>query len=551
MEQERTATCAIIFLDEKSKHARRTDDCATKKTNIYETRLLKTARRDLEPRGELVFLVFTCTNERCSSCDKSARRAAPPDGIVRHAVVVCGQSDEHAAEEALSALRRLVLDHPGRVSLSSQLSLVTVGWLNEGCKPGEEGRHLLGAARSPQSSHGVKRPHSPDEAPVMRASTPPAKRQPPLAVSDEGTAAAPAAAPIHPFFSTPRRPTRPAEPPPRAGSAGSVRTVHNRHLAVPLEELAVIYKLAPSDQVDQFRAVAFGKAAKLLQAWPTDITNLREYEAFLAQVERQASEARARAKACSVGKSRTSRAPTAVLSPHGSVAAVLREMVSGPPGEERSRCKRLQALLADEKKRAVLTFSTIYGVGPATAEAFFKKGLRTLDDLRADAATMATLTPQQRIGLRHVSDFAQRIPRAEVERIGARVRAALSTIVGDERIQFCQPVGSYRRGKLSSGDVDMLICLRDEGAGAGSGGKASSSVLASLVQSLAASGFVTDSLAEPHRSKGGTTGKATWMGVCLPEPDGLHRRLDIKFYPQALLPFALLYFTGADFFDRR
>ena len=49
--------------------------------------------------------------------------------------------------------------------------------------------------------------------------------------------------------------------------------------------------------------------------------------------------------------------------------------------------------------------------------------------------------------------------------------------------------------------------------------------------------------------------KATTMTVCrLPaRPNGaarLHRRLDIKSYPHAALPFALLYFTGSDYFNR-
>ena len=41
------------------------------------------------------------------------------------------------------------------------------------------------------------------------------------------------------------------------------------------------------------------------------------------------------------------------------------------------------------------------------------------------------------------------------------------------------------------------------------------------------------------------------MTVCRLRGEGaLHRRLDIKVYPRELLPFALLYFTGSDYYNR-
>ena len=41
------------------------------------------------------------------------------------------------------------------------------------------------------------------------------------------------------------------------------------------------------------------------------------------------------------------------------------------------------------------------------------------------------------------------------------------------------------------------------------------------------------------------------MTVCkLPGVGRLHRRLDLKIYPHATMPFALLYFTGSDYYNR-
>lgn len=254
-------------------------------------------------------------------------------------------------------------------------------------------------------------------------------------------------------------------------------------------------------------------------------------------------------------------------------------MLSGPVGGERARCARLRDLLKDAKVRSVLCLSQVYAIGPSTARRLYDLGLRTLDDLREDAAkpqaeSKAQLTPHQRVGLRCAADFAKRIPRAEVERIEATVRAALVALVGEARVQFCEPVGSYRRGRPHSGDADILLCVAPaEAEGAGSAGGAAGSqdshearsgggVLARLVRALRESGFITDVLAmpsgsSPARASGSGSGAGpearcqSFMGVCRPEPDGPFRRLDIKLYPRALLPFALLYFTGSDFFNRR
>jgi len=56
-------------------------------------------------------------------------------------------------------------------------------------------------------------------------------------------------------------------------------------------------------------------------------------------------------------------------------------------------------------------------------------------------------------------------------------------------------------------------------------------------------------LAEAKAKHGG--GCQTFMGVCRMPRDGApHRRLDIKVYARKHLPFALVYFTGGDHFNR-
>jgi DNA polymerase IV (family X) len=126
------------------------------------------------------------------------------------------------------------------------------------------------------------------------------------------------------------------------------------------------------------------------------------------------------------------------------------------------------------------------------------QGFRTLEDLKAKA----NLTRQQKIGLKHFDDIQDRMPREEVEQIAAVVcRTAINTYrlpyVLDSWLQglwipyrkslvtvgevlyhlvfqvetaalFVEPkvnvelCGSYRRGKMTCGDVDVLITKPDD-----------------------------------------------------------------------------------------
>ena len=90
----------------------------------------------------------------------------------------------------------------------------------------------------------------------------------------------------------------------------------------------------------------------------------------------------------------------------------------------------------------------------------------------------AFLSPQQRVGLQFFEDLMVRIPREEVEAIRGVVMGALRRLGirvnpnteasmrgdagqsnGEEGVDMLV-CGSYRRGKPSSGDVDVLICDR-------------------------------------------------------------------------------------------
>ena len=164
------------------------------------------------------------------------------------------------------------------------------------------------------------------------------------------------------------------------------------------------------------------------------------------------------------------------------------------------------------------TLQNIYGVGPKKAQDLIAAGYTTIASLRANPKL---LNKNQQIGLRYYEDLLKRIPRAEMDKHAALLMEA-SPCEG-------MIVGSYRRGKPDSGDIDMLIRF-DPGS--------DSELLAEFVATLKTKGYIREILA---------LGEHKCMAIC--SLNGIARRLDILVTPTEEYPFAVFYFTGSDTFN--
>ena len=82
------------------------------------------------------------------------------------------------------------------------------------------------------------------------------------------------------------------------------------------------------------------------------------------------------------------------------------------------------------------------------------QGLKSLDDL----AECGNLNRQQTIGLKYYDEFLERMPRDEAQEIGKVVIDTAHSI--DTGLQ-CMVCGSFRRGKPTCGDVDVLVSHPD------------------------------------------------------------------------------------------
>ncbi|KAK7076416.1 hypothetical protein SK128_014977 [Halocaridina rubra] len=264
----------------------------------------------------------------------------------------------------------------------------------------------------------------------------------------------------------------------------------NSHITKELEKLAAAYK----SKNDTWRAVGYQKAISAIRNYSKEITSREE-----------------------------------ALGIRG-VGARLADKVSEII--ESGKLRKVAEVCEDDEAKTLQLFMGVWGAGPTTAKNWYIQGFRTLDDLQ----TKATLTRHQQIGLKHYSDINSRIPREEVAEIENYVREAALTIKEGLIVMVC---GSYRRGKPTCGDVDVLITHPD--------GQSHTNLFKSVLKKLHENGFLTDDLVTQEDNGN----QQKYLGVCkLPGAHKKHRRLDVIVVPYAEYAPATMYFTGSAHFNR-
>ncbi|NWR67510.1 DPOLL polymerase, partial [Bucorvus abyssinicus] len=214
-----------------------------------------------------------------------------------------------------------------------------------------------------------------------------------------------------------------------AQSSNSKKENHNQYITEKLEVLAKAYSV----QGDKWRALGYSKAINALKSYHKPVTSYQEA-----------------CKIPGIGKRMAEK--------------ILEILESG-------HLRKLDHI--SESVPILELFSNIWGAGVKTAQMWYQQGFRTLDDIR----TKATLTNQQAVGLKHYTDFLERMPREEAAEIEQTVRqAALALNPG----LVCVACGSYRRGKPTCGDVDVLVTHPD--------GQSHHGVFSKLLDSLHRSG---------------------------------------------------------------
>ncbi|KAF7926256.1 uncharacterized protein EAE98_006551 [Botrytis deweyae] len=140
------------------------------------------------------------------------------------------------------------------------------------------------------------------------------------------------------------------------------------------------------------------------------------------------------------------------------------------------------------RMQVLKTFYNIWGVAEITAREFHdQRNWKDLDDVVVEGWN--DLKPVQKVGVKYYEELNSTIPRSEVEAIGSIILSEARRI--DPGYQMVI-VGGFRRGKLESGDVDIMLTHPDESRTLG--------FLPELTWRLEEQGWITNILQESMKN---------------------------------------------------
>jgi len=174
-------------------------------------------------------------------------------------------------------------------------------------------------------------------------------------------------------------------------------------------------------------------------------------------------------------------------------------------------------------------FMGIHGIGPKNAAELVKAGFKSIEDLRNCPNIEDHLNNVQMIGLEYYEDLQLRIPREEIvyhERYLKQVHKLCDIPKGTVHFTIA---GSYRRGKVDSGDIDILFTSKNK------------KKYDEFIDKLRENNYLVEDLAR---------GTKKYNGICRYGKNPC-RRIDIMYTKPQEYPFAILYFTGSMEFNTK
>jgi len=182
-------------------------------------------------------------------------------------------------------------------------------------------------------------------------------------------------------------------------------------------------------------------------------------------------------------------------------------------------------VLEQDKTNPINILTDVYGIGPKKAEELVKEGITTIEKLRSRQHEL--LNDVQKIGLEFYEDILARIPRQEIKEYESLFKQIFDKIKTNSSDNF-EIVGSYRRGALNSGDIDIIIT--------GNTG----TTYKTLIDELIKHKIILHVLSR---------GPSKTLVIAKLEPNMRARRIDFLYAPPDEFAFAILYFTGSKIFN--
>jgi DNA polymerase/3'-5' exonuclease PolX len=218
------------------------------------------------------------------------------------------------------------------------------------------------------------------------------------------------------------------------------------------------------------------------------------------------------------------------------------EQLQNTPGIGKGILSRVSEILAtgklSEVKNTISNNDNLIkfqeAIGEVSAKKLYEKGIKSLDALN-DAVKKGTITVTHRISLilkytYGKIKFEDSIPRKEMKKIDASLDRHIKKFDAALEYLMC---GSYRREKLTSNDIDILLFHPKN-----------KKVLPEFINFLVEKGFLVDHLTDNINKL-----KTKYMGFCISTKENVVRRIDIRLVDYKSKFTAIMYFTGSKSFN--
>ncbi|ANB50692.1 putative DNA polymerase family X protein [Powai lake megavirus] len=190
-----------------------------------------------------------------------------------------------------------------------------------------------------------------------------------------------------------------------------------------------------------------------------------------------------------------------------------------------------------EKINSIQELERVIGIGSSTAKKLITKyGITSVKELKkAIKSGEIEVSNAILLGLKYYGIVEGNIPRKEIDQVDKYLQKQAEKINEDLEIMIC---GSYRRGKATSGDIDVLIyhpAMKTTKEMLNPEKYNLEPYFEIFISNLTKNGFLLDHMTDGSNKK--------YMGFCKYKTNPV-RRIDVRFIPYESLPSAMLYFTG-------
>jgi apurinic endonuclease APN1 len=183
--------------------------------------------------------------------------------------------------------------------------------------------------------------------------------------------------------------------------------------------------------------------------------------------------------------------------------------------------------------KSISQFQKIWGFGiKLSKEIVLKYGIYTISELKkAVKLNRIILSRIQKIGLEYYEDLKKRIPRKEIEYY---TKMFNKIKINKDKIYETHNAGSYRLGKKTSGDIDIIISVKS--------GKNINTIKKLFYNKLRKKHIIKETLVD---------GENKSIYIIHSKKYNIYRQLDIIFIDKKNLPWYLLYFGSSKDFSKK